>query len=96
MILEKNVKTIEGEKKNDVFLFALSTCGWCKMTKEFLKDMGIEYSYVDVDLLDDEDSREVEKILKKFKTDPSFPKIIIDEEIIISGFDEEAIKKHIK
>ena len=54
-----------GKKNNHkVILYALSTCVWCKLTKQFLKDNDIEYEYVDVDLLDDEDRR---KLMKPFQ-----------------------------
>ena len=43
-------------KKNDhkVTLYALSTCVWCKLTKQFLNENNVEYEFVDVDLLDNE------------------------------------------
>jgi glutaredoxin-like protein NrdH len=49
-----NVSKISGKNaKHKVFLYALSTCVWCKMTKQFLKDNDVAYEYVDVDLTDD-------------------------------------------
>jgi len=33
------VVQVEGEKRNhSVFLYTLSTCGWCKKTKEFPRE----------------------------------------------------------
>jgi len=32
-------------------LYALSTCVWCKKTKELLASLGVDHSYVFVDLL---------------------------------------------
>ena len=33
-------------------LYALSTCVWCRRTKQLLDQLGVEYDYVDVDLLE--------------------------------------------
>ena len=35
-----------------LLVYALSTCVWCKLTKQFLNDNNVEYEYVDVDLLE--------------------------------------------
>ena len=97
MTYKEQIKKVEGKRNFAIFVFALSTCGWCRRTKDFLNNLGVEYSYVDVDLLDEEEQDEVVKILENdYRTDASFPKIIINNEIVISGFDEEKIKKAVK
>ncbi len=97
MTYKEQIKKVEGKKNIEIFVFALSTCGWCQRTKDFLNDLGVEYNYVDVDLLDEEEQDEVERVLEEdYGTESSFPKIIINNEIIISGFDEEKILKSIK
>ncbi|MFQ5905703.1 MAG: glutaredoxin family protein [bacterium] len=45
------VEHVEGKKKGDVLLYALSTCGWCRKTKRLLEKLRVEYDYVYVDLL---------------------------------------------
>jgi len=52
MEYEKYVKNVQGNNAGDIFLFALSTCVWCRKTKSLLNELGVEYSYVDVDLLE--------------------------------------------
>lgn len=61
MALEKYIKQVTGKKKGDVLLYALSTCGWCRKTKDLLGDLGVEYRYIDVDLLDSEAKSEAIK-----------------------------------
>jgi len=51
----KVVKVPGKTKRNKIFIYALSTCAWCKMTKQFFKDNNVEFEYVDVDLSNDED-----------------------------------------
>ena len=49
------IEHVTGENKGKIMLYALSTCGWCRRTKEFLNSLGVEYSYIFIDLLDDDD-----------------------------------------
>jgi len=95
MAYKEKIKKVEGKKNSEIFVFALSTCGWCKRTKDLLNSLGIEYSYIDVDLLDEEDKDEVQDILDKFNSN-GFPAIIINNTKVIQGFDEDEIKKAVK
>lgn len=70
---------IEGDDHIAVTLFALSTCGHCKRTKAFLKEKGIAYDYIDVDLLDGEQVNEVYDIVKTYNPRGSFPTLVIGE-----------------
>ena len=49
----------------EIKLYALSTCSHCKSTKEYLKGCGVEYECIDVDKLEGEERREIERILKE-------------------------------
>lgn len=93
MAYKDSVKKVAGKKGRAVFLFALSTCGWCAKTRELLDNLGIEYRYVYVDLLEEDDQEEVRKEFEEYDTDFAFPKILIDKKKIISGFDESKIKE---
>lgn len=81
--------------KPKVKLFALSTCGWCRKAKEFLKNHEVECEIVEVDLLEGEEKEKCLGEVKKYNPRISFPTVIIGEEIII-GFDEEKLKKALK
>ena len=50
-------KKVKGKNCGKIIIYALSTCGWCKRTKELLSSLGVEYSYIDVDLLEGDDRR---------------------------------------
>ncbi|MCW3978892.1 MAG: glutaredoxin family protein [Candidatus Bathyarchaeota archaeon] len=85
---------VEGENRSHgVFIYALSTCGWCKKTKQFLRDNGIEYEYLDVDTATSEERRAAIKHLQERKVPLGFPVTIVDDETIISGYDPGAIKE---
>ena len=84
-------KVTGNNKKHKVFLYALSTCAWCKKTKQFLKDKDIEYEYVDVDLLSKEDLEKVKAEINNLGAKLLFPLIIIDDKVIITGFREDQL-----
>lgn len=80
-------------KKNKVFLYALSTCAWCKMTKQFLKDNDIEFEYVDVDKCDDEDLDKIKKDVLSKGGSLSYPITIVNDKTLINGFRKDKIKE---
>jgi glutaredoxin len=86
-------KHVEGEKKGEILIYALSTCGWCRKTKEQLKEMGLAYDYIDVDLLDPDESEEVMKIVRKHNERGSFPTIVVNEEHCVIGYDIDKLKE---
>lgn len=93
MQYEKYIKVVPGPKKSNILLFTLSTCGWCRKTKELLKELGVEYKYVDVDLVDDKTSEEVTQEVTKWNPLCSFPTIVVDNSKCIVGFDEKKIRE---
>ena len=82
---------VEGKNKGDILIFALSTCGWCRKTKNYLRDEGIAFDYVDVDLLSDDDSDDAMEILDRFNRGRSFPTVILNNELCMVGFNEEKL-----
>jgi glutaredoxin len=74
-------------------MYAISTCAWCKMTKQFLKDNDIEYEYVDVDMASDEDHEKIRKEITRLGASPSYPMTIVDEKTVITGFRKDKIKE---
>jgi glutaredoxin len=85
-------KHVKGKKKGDVMLYALSTCGWCKKTKRLLNELGIEYHYVDVDLVTEEHQGDVLDEVKGWNPRGTFPTLIVNDECIV-GYKEEKIKE---
>jgi glutaredoxin-like protein NrdH len=85
-------KHIEGKNMGDIKLFALSTCIWCGKTKKLLGELGIEYDFIDVDLLENDEQQEALKEIRKFNPAGGFPTMVIDKRDCIVGFDEKKIK----
>ena len=91
MTIEK--KHESGIKKGDVILYALSTCQWCRKTKDLLNELSIDYYYIDVDLAIGDDQKELTDEIKKFNPACSFPTMVINERDTIIGFDEDKIRE---
>jgi len=76
-----------------VTIYALSTCVWCKLTKQFLSDNGVAYEFVDVDLLDEADKRKVHETILTRGGSLSYPTTIVDDKKIITGFRKDQLKE---
>jgi glutaredoxin len=86
-------KKVKGKNCGKIIIYALSTCGWCKRTKELLSNLGVEYGYVDVDLLSDEDRKKAADEILKWNPRGSYPTIVINDKECVVGFDEAKLKK---
>lgn len=85
-------------KKNEhkVVVYALSTCVWCKMTKQYLQDSEVEYEYIDVDLCEEKEKEEIRKEIIDKGGSLSYPAIIVDDNILITGFRKDKLKESLK
>jgi glutaredoxin-like protein NrdH len=87
------IEHVKGKNKGKIMLYALSTCGWCRKTKELLNSLGVEYSYIFVDLLDEEDKSTTMKFVEKWNPHCSFPTLVINDKKCIVGFKEDEIRE---
>lgn len=87
-------KRVEGKRRDHkVFVYALSACGWCKKTKQFLMDNGVEYEYMDVDTCTMDEKRAAVARLREKGAPLAFPVVIVDDNKIISGFKQDAMRE---
>ena len=87
-------KHVPGKKKGDVMVYALSTCVWCRKTKELLNSLGVDYYYTDVDTVEESNEREkIKKEISKWNPSGAFPTIVVNNKECIVGFDEPKIKE---
>ena len=93
MAIKDYAKKVAGKKKDDIFLFTLSTCVWCKKTKKLLKELGLEYSYIDLDMMEHEIEDEVVKEFDHWNPKQSFPTIVVNNKMCIVGYEEDKIKE---
>ena len=86
------VEHVDGENKGKIMLYALSTCGWCRRTKEYLDELGVEYDFVYVDKLFGEERNKIMDEVRKWNPRRSFPTVVIND-ICIVGFKEDEIRE---
>ncbi|MDR0372765.1 MAG: glutaredoxin family protein [Nitrososphaerota archaeon] len=85
---------VSGNKNaHKVSLYTLSTCVWCKLTKQFLSDNSVTYEFIDVDLLDQNDKNQVHEIITNKGGTLSYPTIIVDDKTVITGFRKDQLKE---
>ncbi len=82
-------------KKNQhkVVIYALSTCVWCKMTKQYLKDNEVEYEFLDVDLCSPGEKEQARQDILNKGGVLSYPTIIVDDKRLITGFRKDLLKE---
>lgn len=90
------VEHVPGKKAGRAMLYALSTCVWCKKTKELLDKLGVAYDYEYVDLLRGDDKEKVMDVVKKWNPTCSFPVLVLNDEKCIVGFQEDEIRRALK
>ena len=83
---------VEGQAQEKIVLYTLSTCMWCRMTKALLKEIGVAYSYVDVDTLERREQEQVKAEIRRWNPSGSYPTIVIDDREVISGYDEAELR----
>jgi len=89
-----SVKHVNGSNsKHSVFLYALSTCPWCRKTKDLLAELSVKYDFIDVDLLIGEDQDKVVSEIESVNPQGGFPTLVIDKTTVIVGFRPEETKE---
>jgi glutaredoxin len=78
----------------DVRLYTLSTCPWCRKTKQFFAQRNIPFTYIDYDLADEPTQ---EKILQELDAAGAtgFPFVKIGDKVI-AGYQPELYSKALK
>ena len=84
---------VAGKNRGTVMLYALSTCGWCARTKDLLRELGVEFDFTYVDLLDGKEQDEAMDRVEKFNPSGSFPTLVINDRKAIVGFREQEIRE---
>ena len=86
------VEHVSGRDAGQVMLYALSTCVWCKKTRQLLDDLGVAYDYEYVDLLQGDEKTEAMAAVRRWNPSCSFPTLVINDKCIV-GFMENDIRE---
>ncbi len=78
-----------------VSMYTLSTCPWCRKTKQFFKDKQIPFDFVDYDLADIDEQDRIVADMRKHTGHISFPYVIIGDKVI-QGYNPDKYEQLIK
>jgi glutaredoxin len=85
---------VEGKnRKHKILLYAISTCGWCKRAKQNLKDLEVEYDYIDIDRCSNEDRETIRKDILSRGGRLAYPTVIVDDEVLLTGPSREKLRE---
>jgi glutaredoxin len=93
MVVFMGTEHVAGKNRGAVMLYALSTCGWCAKTKDLLRELGVEFDFTYVDLLEGKEQDEAMNQVEKWNPAGSFPTLAINDRKSIVGFREEEIRE---
>jgi glutaredoxin-like protein NrdH len=75
-----------------VKVFALSTCPYCKMARQYLTDEGVVFDVTEVDKLEGQERTDAVEEVKRLSGGTSFPVIVMGDEVIV-GYNKPRIKE---
>jgi glutaredoxin len=80
---------------DEVMVYALSTCPWCRKTKQWFDDSKIPYECVDVDKLPDDEQDTVADKAFELSGGRRYPVVVINGEVVV-GFSPDKFLEHLK
>jgi glutaredoxin-like protein NrdH len=72
-----------------VKMYTLSTCSHCRAAKKLMKTLGVEFDYVDVDLLTGSERAAVIEEVRKINPLCSFPTIVIGDTVVVGNREDK-------
>jgi glutaredoxin len=66
-----------------VSMYTLSTCPWCRKTKQYFTDHNVPFEYVDYDLKSVQEQEKIEEEMKKRGGALSFPWVLIGNDLVV-------------
>lgn len=71
-----------------VIVYGLSTCPWCRKTKQYFIDMQTNFDYINYDLANEEEQSKIMQDMKGLGGGNAFPFVKIGEDVVI-GYNPE-------
>jgi len=79
--------------ERSVMFYGLSTCVWCKRTRQLLEDSDVAFDFVYVDLLRGKEQKEAIEKVREWNRAGSFPTVVVNEEQCVVGYKPDEIKE---
>ncbi|MFX1312436.1 MAG: glutaredoxin family protein [Promethearchaeota archaeon] len=97
-VIKKLVTEVDGKEgiEDNIIVFTLSTCMWCKKCKSFLNENNMKYRYIDVDKIDPSDKAKIIEYLRsKYQSRVSYPFLVCEKGHVV-GYNPEKYKELLK
>jgi glutaredoxin len=75
-----------------VMVYSLSTCGHCKDTIAYIRKKGVDFAFIDIDLLERTERKKVLEEVKRVNPECSFPTVVAGEKTVV-GYNEELLEE---
>lgn len=86
--------TVSGSRnERDIVFYGLSTCVWCKRTRQFLEDQDVMFDFVYVDLLHGQEREEVLDQIRRWNPAASLPMVVVDSEKSVVGYKPDDLEE---
>ena len=79
--------------EHHIVFYGLSTCIWCKRTRQFLESEGVSFEYVYVDLTHGQEREEVLAQVRQWNPATSFPTVVVDDAQCVVGYKPDQLKE---
>ena len=80
-------------QEHQVKFYGLSTCIWCRKTRQYLEDEKVAFDFIYVDLLEGDEREAVKDEISVWNPRVSFPTIVIDGAECVIGFKTDELKQ---
>ncbi len=86
--------TVAGKHdEHQVNFYGISTCIWCRKTRQFLEENDVAFDFVYVDLLEGDEREAVKDEIRKWNPRVSFPTLVFDDDVCIVGYKTDQIRE---
>jgi len=86
--------SIQGHhNEHHTVFYGLSTCVWCRRTRQFLESQGVKFDFVYVDLLKSQEREEAIEQVRRWNPAVSFPTVVVDDSQCVIGYKPEKLKE---
>ena len=92
--MSKTRGTITGSHgEHNTIFYGLSTCVWCKRTRQFLENEDVTFDYVYLDLLKGQEREEAMEQVRCWNSAVSFPTVVVDDSQCVIGYKPDKLKE---
>jgi glutaredoxin len=81
------------QNEKQVTFYGLSTCVWCKRTRQLLEDSDVAFDFIYVDLLRGKERKEAIEQVREWNRAGSFPTLVVDGKQSVVGYKPDQIKE---